>query len=220
MRANVFLQSGVKPRLMISTTPSQSDHRCNMSISPVRVSARLIATTTRKCGRQSVEQVHVGLHPARATGRECQKRNGIGRNPIDDRATNTSPLVADSRLLTSANNARPAWLFDSVVRRRCQRTLARFQKRRTAHHQSHATGQCTSRSSRVARTIAGLLILRPPVRVRTRCVACVVACMRERSFCWDGCVMYVPHANTYPSPWPGRPERHCRTQLFQTSHPR
>ena len=73
MHANVLVQSGVKPRLMISTIPSQSGHRYNMSIAPVHVTARLIATATRKCWRQSVEQVHVGLHPARATGRECQK---------------------------------------------------------------------------------------------------------------------------------------------------
>jgi hypothetical protein len=75
---------------------------------------------------------HVRLHSplstrsgTRATRRECQRPNGIGRNPcitINDRATNTSSQSQKTELLTSTNKpGRP------VVRRRCQR--APFQKK-------------------------------------------------------------------------------------------
>lgn len=102
--------------------------------------------------------------------------------------------------------ARPAWL----VRLCCapslstHATLARFQKRRTAH-QSHATGQCTCCSSRVS-PIAGLLIL--PSSPVCELDALRVACMRERSFSLDAVLDVCPaRKHSYPSPWPGRPER-------------
>lgn len=152
-----------------------------------------------------------GVHHAPregATRRECQRHR---QEPVNDRATNTHHHVCcSSRLLTSANIATCV----AAVRRRCQGTT--LASRRSTAHQSHATGQCTARSSRVprpARTCAGLLILRPRGRNSTRCVARV----HHGYYCAG--MRYVSHANTYPSPGPGHPACLSHATLY-TLHPR
>jgi hypothetical protein len=110
----------------------QCDHRCNMAnqplgiLSPACAFTGLIATATRICE----QRVHcTGLHP-RAFGRfhptGVSTASAGTLRPVhhDQRPCDKHIIssVAESRLLTSANNATCV----AVVRRRCQ---ARFQKK-------------------------------------------------------------------------------------------
>lgn len=139
------------------------------------------------------------------------------RRPCDKHITSL-PCCRQTGLLTSANNnARDLrGLFDSVVRRRCQRTLRSLASRKDAPPinptQLVNAHVCSSRVLAVS-PIAGLLILpSSPVceldalRVaRMHARALVLAGMDHGCLLLDVC---AARKHSYPSRWPGRPERH------------
>jgi hypothetical protein len=109
---------------------------------------------------------------------------------IDDRATRSHHLCCKNATCVA------------VVRRCCQRSLASRRDGSTAH-QSHATGQCTCRSSRVAVPVPAYGSFVP--RCETRRIACMHFSTRMR---------HVSHTNTYPLPWPGVSERSVARNLL------
>ena len=156
--------------------------------------------------------IHVGLHhPARATGRECQKtqrhRQEPVRRPCDKHITSSLGWVADSKapdvLLTTTRDNCVA-CSHSVVRRRCHRLLA---SRKDAPHRPSNPTQLVNAHVAAAGSpvpIAGLLILRPLCANSMRCLCCVharalVLLVRGLDHGCTVCGVVCPaHANTHP----------------------